>query len=149
MPKPVILLILVMLLSGCSLGDFYDKEYVLYDGNKTGAPGSPGRPAQEGKDAEHAVERADPAAAATPAKDPRGGEVTTSADVDRIFTLQNLLDELDRAIRDQAGDAARLAEKRAQVEAEIAWRKAEAGPLYERARALRLEQLARFPVVLK
>ncbi|MFO1050972.1 MAG: hypothetical protein U1F36_02000 [Planctomycetota bacterium] len=149
MPKPVILLILVTLLSGCSLGDFYDKEYVLYDGNKAGAPGSPARPAQEAKDAEHAVEHSDPGTAAAPARDPRAGEVTTTADVDRIFMLQNLLDELDRAIRDQAGDAARLAEKRAQVEAEIAWRRAEAGPLYDRARALRLEQLARFPIVLK
>ena len=149
MNRPLLPLLLAFLppAAGCSLGDMYDKEYVLYDSTTPAAKGSPARQAAGAKEAEAEARRADPAAA-VPA-DPRVAAVSAEGDVDRIFLLENLLDELDRAMRESVGDVQRLHEKRTQIEAEIAWRKAEVGPLYARARALRIERLARFPTVLK
>ncbi len=149
MTKLAIVLVLAAALAGCSLADAYDKEYVLYDSTPAAAKGSPGRAA---KDAEAAVDDArqgDPEGAATAPAAGAPGELGADADLARIFILENLLDELDRALRQGVGDAARLQDKRTQIDAEITWRKAEAGALYERERGVRVERLSRFPVVLK
>lgn len=140
-------------LCACSLGQYYDREYVLYDST----PGGRDAQARDGAgqaSAEEAAKAGDPAAGLPQAAAPASGAPDPAAlsadrDVDRIFVLENLLDELDRAIAAKVGEATRLQEKRGQVAAEIAWRKELAGPLYERARLLRIERLARFPVVLK
>lgn len=149
MTKPALALILPALLGACSLADMYDKEYVIYDGRSQAAPGSPERVAQDAALAQREAERADPVANTPGPVDGRLAAVSAEGDVDRIFVLENLFDELDRALRANVGDPSKLHEKRAQLAAEIAWRKAEVGPLYERARALRVERLAAFPVVLK
>lgn len=153
MTKSILALLFALALGACSLGNYYDREYVLYD-STTGGRDAASRDAATQNAALDAAKLGDPASAlpasgapVTPAATQDQGAV--DVDVDRIFLLENLLDELGRAIAANVGDVARLQEKRAQVEAEVAWRKTEAGPLYERARSLRIERLARFPVVLK
>ena len=107
-------------LAACSgLDTFYDKEYVLYDGRKKTEK-------QQLEQPESAPQPSDSAAA-----------------VARILVLENVLDELNRAIRAGQGDG--LIEKRNEVEKELAWRKREAGESYQKAWEQRLAELRAFP----
>ncbi|MBI5850233.1 MAG: hypothetical protein HZB39_04230 [Planctomycetes bacterium] len=153
MTKSILALFFAAALGACSLGGYYDREYVLYD-STSGGRDAASRDAATKNTALDSAKQGDPASALPASGAPADPAATQDqgaidVDVDRIFLLENLLDELGRAIAANVGDAARLQEKRTQVEAEIAWRKTEAGPLYERARSLRIERLGRFPVVLR
>lgn len=132
---PSVLLVLSIVAASCSLADFYDdREYVLYESKPPAPHGSPERIAADADAAE-----ADPDAAEAPA----------AADVERIFVLENLRDELDRALADELGEAAVLQQKRADVEREIQWRRRELGDAYVEARKARLQRLMGFPVLVR
>lgn len=129
------LLVLVAVVGGCSLGDFYEKEYVLYEPTPPAATGSPARAAET--------------VAPDPEAEPPADDAGLEANVARIFVLENLRDELDRAIAAGIGDVDALQRKRQDVEREIAWRSVEAGDALVAARAARVEALLGFPVVVR
>ena len=137
MLHPTGCLLLVALLGGCTLGDYYDREYVLYDSTVPAATGSPERAEQERIAAD---------------ANASGGEVPArvgDAELERIFVLENLRDELARALSDGVGDQQALARKREDIDREIAWRRETAGEAYVSAREARLERLRSFPVEIR
>ena len=122
-----------VLLSGCGLYD--GKKHVLYD------------PAAKAAEAAKEADAADVASAdeATPAPGPTNAAAKAEAvDIDRIFLLENTLDELGRAIRDGIEPTAALIEKRDAIERELSWRKRAAGEAYETARKQRIKALQEF-----
>lgn len=141
MSRPYLSFFLLALVSGsasCSLADFYDdKEYVIYDSTTPPTQGSPERAEEER------------IAAATDAVAQDAEAATVEAALERIFVLENLEDELDRALSDGVGDAAVLQRKRDDVQREIEWRRREVGEAYDAAREQRLQRLTGFPVVVR
>ncbi|MGE0142396.1 MAG: hypothetical protein AB7I19_03975 [Planctomycetota bacterium] len=144
-----IVLALCVIVGGCSLAEFYGQEYVIYDPKAQAAPGSPGQEARDGAIADKLVERSDPVKSAPSANESGVPAVSAEGDVDRVFLLENLLAELDRALREGVGPTDQLHQKRTQIEAELEWRRKEIGPLYQKAREQRIAFLSRFPVVVK
>src|SRR5690606_10660168 len=120
------LLLLGLALSGvlaaCVKPGFYDREYVLYDGRN--------RPAPADGTAEAAPDAPEPAAFTEEEIDALladPGPATAEPGLRRLFVLENLVAELDRAIADGVGDVAALQQKRADVARELDWRRAQAG----------------------
>jgi hypothetical protein len=140
MPKPLPLrslsLACVLVCGSCSIGDFYEKDYVLYDSTTPAAQGSAARAEQD-------------ALAADPEAPAPAADEDLAASVARIFVLENLRDELDRALAAGVGPGGDLARKRADVERELVWRTAAAGDALPEARAARLARLLGFPVVVR
>ena len=134
-------------LPACALADFYgdQEEYVLYDSSVPPADGTEERELEREQGADPLEGLLDPVGDPEAVAEDSG----TSPEVARIFILQNLRDELARALADGIGDADLLATKIQDVDREIAWRKEEAGADYEAARAVRVERLRAVPVVVR
>ena len=144
MSKNLAIIVAAALLSGCGFSD--GKKYVLYDPAQRAAADA--AEVADAADAADAAEVADAPEAnsasveeAMPAAEPTNAE---AVDVDRIFLLENTLDELGRAIRDGLEPTAALIQKRDAVELELSWRKRAAGETYEAARKQRIEALQEF-----
>lgn len=135
--------LVLCVLPACALADFYgdQEKYVLYDSSVPPAAGTEER-AEQGDPLEGLLD---------PVGDPEAVAESsgTSPEVARIFILQNLRDELARALADGVGDVELVAAKIKDVDREIAWRKEAAGAEYEAARAVRVERLRAVPVVVR
>jgi hypothetical protein len=124
-------LVILLLPAACNLGGAYDRDYVLYD------------PAAA-REAEARRKAADDLAEAERARPPRDD---VGAAIARVFVLEGVLDELDRAIGAGLDPTGGLAEKRAAVLRELEWRRAVAGDALEPARRERLAALKGFATV--
>jgi hypothetical protein len=140
---PLFSLALLFGAAGCTGVDgFYEKEYVLHDGTQSGSGAAAAEPADARTPAEAASADARTEIAA-------GVDSDTARDLERVFVLENLHDELGRAIRDGVGDLEALELKQQDVARELAWRRSTVGEAYAEARRARLEQLRNFPITVK
>lgn len=120
----------------CEIADFYDgdQKYVLYDSSVPPAVGTERREAM--------------------ADDPLATEVLPGAaapavlddNLQRVFQLEAVIDELNRAGPDGAAERDLLLRKVEALQGEVQWRKARAGERYAAARDLRLDRLLAMPV---
>ncbi len=154
-------LLLLLCLPACGLQNMYEKEYTFYDpdGKEVEGPaGEEGKGDGEKVDGEKAeAEKAgDPAKSAAAAEQPAAAAAasdlptgsppasTGKAELDRLFKLEAVLDELNRAIRDGLDHDGTLARKRQAVELELAARKRAAGDSYGQERQRRIRSLREF-----
>lgn len=133
--SPILLVLLLPCMPACELAGMYDQEYVFYD-----AEGQ----AEAAAEAEAAAQNALPPPQTEIPAEAGANASTGGLDLNRLFQLEAVLDEINRAIRDGLDHDGSLATKRQEVDAELAWRKRVAGEAYGQERRRRLQVLQNF-----
>lgn len=136
--SPILLVLLLPCMPACELAGMYDQEYVFYDPD--GEAEAAAEAEAESKQAETALP---PPQTQVPAE-PGAQSSLSISDLDRLFQLEAVLDELNRAIQDGLDHDGRLTAKRGEVELELVRRKRVAGEAYGQERRRRLQVLQNF-----